>query len=706
MALRQDRKTKSWHLWGGVWLLCGALACAGATGCIDINDFIKIVYVPEPDPDDPQEPIDPNDPGDGNPTKPGGSTGLEGGEEKGNEEEQALLPLTLESLTPSSGTTHGGYEVRLRGTGFTSETQVQFGPLHPPRQTYVSGTILRSVVPASRARCIDITLTRGTDEATLKDGFCYVEAIEVTSVTPAVAVADTVTWVEITASGLDAKTSVYARVGETVRRLVDANLSADGRRIEGYLPALPPGAVDLLIASTIDHLEVTSAMQLLPPMAIETIFPRAIEAGTSLHLTIRGSGLNGETLAAFAGTSPAQILSKSESLITMSAPPLPEGQYDLVLLDAYRQVRVPDAIHYYVDSGTTQVLAVTPSIGPLTSQAVDIVGHRLPSSGESVHFGALQATVLDRQSSLWRVMAPAVTAPQQVDLTLQSADGLSALPNAYRYTTMPTGFELTPSHGPATGQTEVTLTGEGFLPSLRVFFDVFEAPGVQVHSATRATVTTPPGSGTAAIHLVQDGLKAPATLSYRYDDETACLALAPDQIPTIGGITMTIRGSGFASGMGVSIGETSIGSLDAEAPNYATFIAPRMEAGSYPVHLTLSGGDTIACPDLTVYVPNSIQSGASGGPIDKRLNVTVLQASSAKPIDGAVVYIGSDDSMRIGHTDNDGLVSFYDENLVGAQSIFACAPRHSCNSLQPVNARDITLYLEAWPDPHAVTPPP
>ena len=92
------------------------------------------------------------------------------------------------------------------------------------------------------------------------------------------------------------------------------------------------------------------------------------------------------------------------------------------------------------------------------------------------------------------------------DVTAQNGDDESTrrtLENAYIYD----GFYLTPSSGPTSGGTEVTLHGQstGWDDSTEVFVDLVPCTSVEVTSATELSCTTPAGvTGSKAVR-VRDG---------------------------------------------------------------------------------------------------------------------------------------------------------------------------------------------------------
>ena len=69
----------------------------------------------------------------------------------------------------------------------------------------------------------------------------------------------------------------------------------------------------------------------------------------------------------------------------------------------------------------------------------------------------------------------------------------------------PTVTGVSPTSGPSTGGTSVTLTGTNLSGASEVDFGAMAAPTFTVNSATSITATTPPGSGTVDATVVTAG---------------------------------------------------------------------------------------------------------------------------------------------------------------------------------------------------------
>ncbi len=116
-------------------------------------------------------------------------------------------------------------------------------------------------------------------------------------------------------------------------------------------------------------------------------------------------------------------------------------------------------------------------------------------------------------------------------------------------------FLVIPATGPATGGTEVSISGQGFTDGATVDFGG-EAATVTAVSATSIQVTTPPhavGAVDVTVSLV-DGKKATFPGGFTYVEAGSgptVTAVTPDSGPTGGGTSVTVTGANFADGASV-----------------------------------------------------------------------------------------------------------------------------------------------------------
>lgn len=698
-----------------LYALLIATTAISMTGCLSIDDFVHKHEVTPPEPTTPERPsggitdIDP--PPEGETQQPSGSQGIEDG--KTDEDDPNYTPggiTTVETfdvtrITPSTGSTQGGYTIQIQGRQFDSETTVIFGGTASPLTRNMSRYVLRTLVPAGHKGCVDVIVTNGKQEQkVLEDGFCYTEELSITAVEPSRAVANEVTPVMIYGNGFDETMSFYARCGGEIRKMLDTVIYED--HVEAILPTLPPGTVDILVSTPSAHITQKKAITLLPELTVQDVDPHVLLAGEKATLTVTGSGFDTNPLSMLVGSvkAPASITTNTQLSSTLIMPAA--GCYDLVLFDDLRQSHIKKAVYVLDETDDLALVGLFPTSAPIEGGQTTLIGTAF-SQEMPVSFGSQPAEIIAQTEHTWDVLVPSVSEPQTVDVSV----GDQTLENAFTYYIVPRFSDITPATGKA--DDTVVIHGKNFDDTLRVFADQYEATQVTVTSDTTATVTMPTSSGRAKITAIQNDNRYDTHLTFNYTETPVLYGASPSQIPVIGGSTIALYGEGYSDAYSLYIADTLVSDVQWESPNYATFIAPEHTLGDYTIELRDADGHTVASTPIKYYEPGGLNTHLSGTRLEGRINVTVLTVNTNKAIANADVFVGTSSSAStlLHETTNAfGQVSFESDKLVGTQILYACAPNHSCNSIQFFNAQDVTIYLEDWDEDSSssstITPPP
>jgi hypothetical protein len=202
--------------------------------------------------------------------------------------------------------------------------------------------------------------------------------------------------------------------------------------------------------------------------------------------------------------------------------------------------------------GAPTASGITPDEGPQSGgQTVTITGSGFIPGGTEVTFDGVAATEVEVAGdgmSLTAVTPAGVVGPAAVVVTTFAG---AAAPLAYTYLADGSDAEvddLSPTSGPTTGGTTVTITGTGFTGATGVTFGGVAGTGFSVDDAgTTITVATPPNpAGPVPVELVFPGGTVAAG-SFRYVGP-AVGSIDPDQGPAAGGTLVTVTGTGFVAG--------------------------------------------------------------------------------------------------------------------------------------------------------------
>ncbi|MQS15586.1 cell surface protein [Streptomyces kaniharaensis] len=239
------------------------------------------------------------------------------------------------------------------------------------------------------------------------------------------------------------------------------------------------------------------------------ISPNQGSTGGGTTVTITGVNLAGATAVHF-GSKLATITANTPTSVTVTSP----SGAGVVGVDVTTVGGTSNPLNFfYIGAPFAASLSVTS--GPTGGgNTVTISGTGL-ATASSVSFGANSATPTVISDSLISVTVPAGTAAGSVAVSLTTAggvaDGLS-----YTYIDAPTISSVTPSSGPTSGGTSVTITGTGLTTTESVTIGGASAPFAAI-SSTTLSVTTPPGTaGAADVVVTTDGGSATAVGGFTY----------------------------------------------------------------------------------------------------------------------------------------------------------------------------------------------
>lgn len=173
----------------------------------------------------------------------------------------------------------------------------------------------------------------------------------------------------------------------------------------------------------------------------------------------------------------------------------------------------------------------------------------------------------------------------------------------------PTLSGISPTSGPQTGGTLVTITGSSFISSnTQVFFGSTPATNVTVVSNNEITATAPPGVGTVDVTVVTPFGTTPITPNDQYTYIPTLLpavtGIDPNFGPTTGGNVVTVTGTNFIIGnTQVFFGNTLATQVTVVSDTLLLVVAPP-GAGTTDVRVATSFGiSPITSADQYTYIP-------------------------------------------------------------------------------------------------------
>ncbi len=160
----------------------------------------------------------------------------------------------------------------------------------------------------------------------------------------------------------------------------------------------------------------------------------------------------------------------------------------------------------------------------------------------------------------------------------------------------PSIASLSPTSGPTSGGTAVTIGGANLSGASSVTFDGVAASGVNWNAASETLMATaPPGpAGSASVTVTTAGGSASSTFTY-VNVAPVVSAISPASGPMTGGTAVTISGSNLSGATAVTFGGASASSFTYNAATGAiSAVAPPGAVGAVSVSVTTSGGSSAA----------------------------------------------------------------------------------------------------------------
>jgi hypothetical protein len=528
------------------------------------------------------------------------------------------LPLpTVTSLSPNFGAQTGGTSVVITGTNLSGAQGVTFGGAAASSYVVNSANQITAVSPSGTGTVdVRVTTPGGTSPISAADQFSYLATPVVTGISPTAGPQVGGTAVTITGTNFAGTTGVAFGGNSATGVTVNSNT-----QITATAPA-GTGIVDITVSNSVGT-SATSAADLftyVAPPTLTSISPTAgpTAGGTTVIITGTGFAAAPGTGAVRFGATTATYTINSNTQITATAPAAAAGTYDVTVTTVGGTSATSAADQFtYVPAPT--VTSISPTAGPSAGgTTVTLTGTGL-SGATAVTFGGTAApgyTVV----SATTITATAPAGTGTVDVRVTTVGGSSAISAAdqFTYVPAPTVTSVSPTAGPTSGGTTVTLTGTGLSGATAVTFGGTLATGFTVNSATQITATAPAGTGTVDVRVTTAGGTSATSAAdqFTYVAAPTVTSLSPTAGPTGGGTTVTITGTGFAAAP--ATGAVRFGATTAtytiNSNTQITATSPAAAAGTYDVTVTTVGGTSatsaadqftyVAAPTVTALSPN------------------------------------------------------------------------------------------------------
>ncbi|MFA6363344.1 beta strand repeat-containing protein [Methanoregula sp.] len=503
------------------------------------------------------------------------------------------IPLpNITSISPTTGSTAGGYQVTITGKNFTAAKVVYFGNLaNTTAGLTVSsdGTSVTATVPSSSTIGdvnVNVTTPAGTTVDTAK--FTYAAGTPtITTVSPAMGSDNGGQWVNITGEGFTGTSWVkFGDVQNTTALTVfnDTQLTVQ-------TPAHSAGTVYVIVNAAGGAITKQNAYTFAGSPTFTSISPLngTVNGGTTV--TITGTNLTGASSVTFNSTAATIVGTSTATSITAITPAHVAGKATVNITTFSGTggfVATNDAFTFASGPSITSISPLNGTISggtEVTLRGTNLTGVTL------VTFGGIPATNWSGMSNdTWiQARSPASTAGA-VDVTVSTLSGSATSPTKFTYIGVPTITSISPAAGMANSTTDVTITGTSFTGVTTVTFGGAVATNMVFVNDTTITATAP--SHVAGAVTVQVNTPNGAGFgTFTYVAAPTFASISPVNGTVLGGTPVTITGTGFAAPATVTFGSVAATNVNVVSATSITATTPaQTAAGAVNVTVTTTGG--------------------------------------------------------------------------------------------------------------------
>jgi hypothetical protein len=523
-----------------------------------------------------------------------------GGDSDPVEFEFLAIPSDATSIVPNSGSEAGGTAVTLTGTGFLGATGVEFDGIPGTAFTVVNDTTITVTTPAHEPDLIGVVvLDPAGDSEPLAFEFVPV-ASAATALDPAFGPAVGGTSVTVTGSGFLGATGVeFDGIAGTEFTVVDDTT------ITVTSPPHPSGLVDVVVLDPAGDSGPLDFEYDPQPSAATSITPVIGSEAGGTAVTITGTGFTGSSGVTFDGIDGTGFTVVDDTTITVTSPAHEPGPVDVIVVDATGSSDPLEFTYFALAS----ITGIDPATGPEAGGTTVTITGTCFTGATAVRFGDVEVTDFDvsLDGTTITVVSPSGVGLVDVAVVGSAECGTATVDDGFAYQPAPSVFAaISPTRGPSTGGTPVTITGSGFTGATGVTFGGAAGRLFTIVNDTTITVETPATAPSTVEVLVLDPA-GNAVAAFEFYAAAQIDDVTPGSGPVGGNTSVQIVGQCFTGVTEVRFGSTPAKSFTVNAAG--TVITAVTPAGTGTVDITVLGtGDcgSVSLPDAFDYVTPGI----------------------------------------------------------------------------------------------------
>jgi len=226
-----------------------------------------------------------------------------------------IVPPTVSSVTPNTGSTAGGTSVTITGTNFATGATVTFGATAATNVVVVNSTSITATTPAGSAGAVTVKVTVSGQSGNLTNGFTYANIPTVSGVSPNYGPAAGGTPVTITGANFAAGATVM--FGGTAATNVAV---VSGTSITATTPAGSVGAVTVTVTVSGQSGSLANGFSYILPPTVSSVAPNSGSAAGGTPVTITGTNFATGATVTFGGTGATNVAVVNNTTITATTP--------------------------------------------------------------------------------------------------------------------------------------------------------------------------------------------------------------------------------------------------------------------------------------------------------------------------------------------------------------------------------------------------
>lgn len=596
-----------------------------------------------------------------------------------------ISPPVITSISPSRGKVDGGDIITISGNYFDAGLTVEIGQVVCDVQSS-SGTDLTCKTRASAAGAKILKVTNQDSQfAEVKDGFTYVGAATLGSLSPNAGPVSGSNEVTITGTNFITGTTVHFVINGT-----DYACPIVGEiketEIKCTVPA-PPGGTTFPYTADIKLTNLPGQATLSTGKYVYRVAPtltglsnagsisiqKASSGGT---IYLNGTGFVNEVTALFgASESPcAQVSNFSATKFECKIPTLTNSTYTVKVKNPEGQVSTTSNLQ--IISKPT-VTGISPSQGSISGGATVTISGTGFVSGATVSIGGancssvvvneVTSTITCTNTANTQGLKTVVVTNPDLSQSTQSDDFAG-----FTYMAQPTITAITPNGGPPGISIPIKITGTSFYSGATVLIGT-KSCTVTAVSSSEITCTTPNDLTAGTSYDVKvtnlDGQFRTSSGGFTSSNPPTISYLSPNVGPIGGGSSVNIIGTGFKTGAKVKFNNgTEILATFNSSVSLSVTTPVSLVSGAVSVMVTNSDGQSAMLNSGYIYLrqPSVTSVSPNQGPIAGGTTVTITGTDFFA---GATVKVGSGDCLNVNVLSSTSITCLLPGQTAGAKTV-------------------------------------